>query len=362
MGMRLRHAAMLGVFVALAAAAAPLAGDPVRVPDAFDSEKQRHRVDSSGIACRPDAGPAVRHCLVVDDERQFIRAARLADGALTFTGAPVPIVRDSGPVDPDVVGSPPAIACGGGKGDKPFDNFDGEGIALAPDGAAYVVGSHGCSRSKDRYAAGSFLLSRLTPTPGGGWSVRQTYRLAEALRAAPVVGSFVGRSLNQANGLNIEGIAVLGGDLLVGLRAPVLNGEAQVVRIPLAPLFASGPLPPVPAPIALPLGADTGIRDLTVTRDGRLLVLAGPAQEQEQEQAVAYTLWLADAETGRARKLAELAPVTTSVPACLKAEDRATPGKAEGVTILEESPDALRVLVLFDGLCDGEPRLYTLPR
>ncbi len=352
----LRCCAALGALV-VAAAAAPLAGDPVQVSAPFDSGKNRPRTDASGIACRAEAG--VHHCLVVDDERQFVRTARLADGALTFTGDPIAIVRDSGPVDAGVVGRPPGIACGGGvaKPKDRFGNFDGEGAALAPDGTVYVVGSHGCSRTHDMFAPGSFLLSRLTPATDGAWTVRQSYRLAEALREAPGLRSFVGAGLDASNGLNIEGIAVLGGDLLVGLRAPVLNGAARIVRVPLAALFTEAPLPPIAPPITPPLGPDTGIRDLTVTRGGSLLVLAGPAQEQ----AAPYTLWLADAATGQARELAELAPVMTAIPACLKPEDRGKPGKAEGVTILEEGPASLRVLVLFDGLCDGEPRLYTLP-
>lgn len=128
--------------------------------------------------------------------------------------------------------------------------------------------------------------------------------------------------------------------------------------MPLAALFSDAPMPPIAPPLILPLGPHTGIRDLATTQDGRLLVLAGPAQEQ----ALPYTLWLADAATGRPDRLAELAPARTARPDCLKPADREKDGKAEGVVILEESPAALRVLVLFDGLCDGEPRLYTLPR
>jgi hypothetical protein len=37
------------------------------------------------------------------------------------------------------------------------------------------------------------------------------------------------------------------------------------------------------------------------------------------------------------------------------------PAKAEGATVIEDGGDAVKVLVLFDGLPDGGARLYRVP-
>src|SRR3954464_2721240 len=87
-----------------------------------------------------------------------------------------------------------------------------------------------------------------------------------------------GRDL-EPNGLNLEGLAVVGGMLYAGLRAPSLDGSAFIVSTDVEPLFTPD-TPLVPRVIPLALGRDTGIRDLALLPDGRLLVLAGPAQDQ----------------------------------------------------------------------------------
>ena len=50
------------------------------------------------------------------------------------------------------------------------------------------------------------------------------------LRKDPVLGPFVGLP-SKENGLDIEGLAVRGDTVLLGLRGPVIRGYALVVRL-----------------------------------------------------------------------------------------------------------------------------------
>jgi hypothetical protein len=76
--------------------------------------------------------------------------------------------------------------------------------------------------------------------------------------------------------LNIEGIAVFGGKLLAGLRAPTRGEEGFIVSVPVEALFADGhePLAAASQTIPVTLGRDAGIRDLATFPGDRLLVWA----------------------------------------------------------------------------------------
>jgi hypothetical protein len=94
----------------------------------------------------------------------------------------------------------------------------------------------------------------------------------------------------------------------------------------------------------LKLGKDRGIRDLAMLNGTHALVLAGPAQEQE---AVSYTLSMADWQTGAVMPFGDL-PL----------DDEQKGAKAEAVVLLGTASDLLQVLVLWDGLKNGAPTLY----
>ena len=170
--------------------------------------------------------------------------------------------------------------------------------------------------------------------------------MSEALRAAPTVGPFFAKDLNRQNGLNIEGIAVSGDKLIAGLRAPSIDGKAYLVIASLDKLFApeqSGQIGEIQE-IGIPLGENTGIRDIAVLPEGRLLILAGPAQEQVD---VPYKVFVTSLSSpGDLKPLAELKPVDD--------------GKAEAITVLGSGADQLNVLVLFDGIVDGGARQYKI--
>jgi Protein of unknown function (DUF3616) len=171
------------------------------------------------------------------------------------------------------------------------------------------------------------------------------------LRTAPQVGPFFGKDLNETDGLNVEGIAVAGGRLFAGLRAPVLKRKAFVWSVSVDDLFSRDPLLPRPEVRVIPLqlGKKAGIRDLAPLGVGRFLVLTGPAQEQKK---VPYGLSVVDIASPRSpRFLATLGSV----------EEDGMRGKAEEIVVLHAAADELHVIVLFDSLPNGAPREYRIP-
>lgn len=322
--------------------------------------------DISGIACIPGS-TKVHRCLVVNDQNRNAQFADIENGQMS-AGIAFDLVG-TGHSDETRGPKPDVTTCPGGR--KRFKDIDGEGVAYARP-FFYVVGSHGCSRKDAEFRVSSFILAQVRVDPEGrivdaaGKPVDQpgeskgivtTYRLAGLLRKVERVGEFFGKRLQkedggaEPNGLNVEGIAVIGDDVFVGLRAPSLEGSAFVVTASLADLFADGPgEPKVAAKIdALALGQGMGIRDLAARGDGSLLVLAGPAQEQD----LPYGFYLAQPKDGwKLTRLPTLAPVEDA---------KGRPVKAEGAFIIEDGDSAMKVLVVFDGLPDGGARLYRVP-
>jgi Protein of unknown function (DUF3616) len=314
--------------------------------------------DLSGLACT--ALPA-RYCLAVNDENQTAQFATIEDGRIR-PQATIPLI---GPQpSAATVGTAPAVTtCPAGA--KKYKEFDGEAVAYAAP-YFYVVGSHGCGRNNQAFRLSSFMLARIRvdsharpvdaqgqplSAAAAGQAVETTYRLADVLQRASDVRAFFGTGLDEAsNGLNIEGLAVAGGKLFVGLRAPSMQGQAYILGVALADLFAAGPAPSVAEPevMAVELGPPTaklGIRDLAPFQD-QLLLLAGPAQEQDD---VAYSLFLVEPRAG-----AKPTPVA-SIPDLIQDGKRM---KAESVTILDARDDTLHVLIMFDGPRNGAPHEY----
>jgi hypothetical protein len=169
------------------------------------------------------------------------------------------------------------------------------------------------------------------------------------LRSDPRLQPFFGAAL-KAEGLNIEGLAVIGGDLFAGLRAPLIDGKAVLVKVGIDALFAPGRAPLKAAPDVIPvaLGDGAGIRDLAALPDGRLLALAGPTQNQTD---VPFSLFKVALPDGAATQIATLAEER------FEDRDGATRrAKAEGMVVLDADP--LRILVFFDGPENGAPREY----
>lgn len=347
----------LGVWVAcIGAACAQGGGPPPLKPvatfqftaDLKDDDGDPAK-DVSGIACLPPAG-AGRTCLMINDEDRSAQFVRI-EGQTVTPGARLRLVGD-GPSNATVGTRPTDLSCSDGEGK--FKEFDGEAVAYAAP-YFYVAGSHGCSRNKNRFRLSSFILVRVrvdgegrvvgadgSPAADPASQVASTYRLADVLRTTKDSAQFYGKDLS-ADGVNIEGLAVVGGRLVAGLRAP----NAILVSVDVEHLFASGARPARPAVMALPLNKTMGVRDIAPLDGNRVLVLFGPTREQKSASGIA----LVDIAAKKTTVLATLEPVV----------EGNTTGKPEGLVVLGEAGGTLRVAVLFDSLRNGGMREYAVP-
>ncbi|NEU13022.1 DUF3616 domain-containing protein [Methylobacterium sp. BTF04] len=304
--------------------------------------------DISGIACRPDETGPMR-CLVVNDENTGAQFVAI-DGTTLIPGAEVDLVGRA-PSRTTLGAAPTTGGCTLGQGE--YGEMDGEAVAYAAPNF-YVTGSHGCSRRGREYKMSTFVLARIRPNAAGtgAEAVETTYRLGDALKNAETVGAYFLKDLEaraggtSTKGLNVEGLAVAGGRLYAGLRAPNLDGKAFLVSVGVEALFAPGTaaLAETPRVIPLDVGADAGIRDLSVLPDGTLLVLTGPA---ENGLAVPYRLFAFEIASGKLTSVGTFA--------ALEGEDAG--GKAEAMVRLGPG----RLLMLFDSLKNGGPRAYAVP-
>jgi Protein of unknown function (DUF3616) len=148
----------------------------------------------------------------------------------------------------------------------------------------------------------------------------------------------------QEHGLNIEGLAVRDGQLYLGLRAPVLEGRAFIVRVAIDGVFGS--ITPAPKVLPLGLGPSVGIRDI-VRVEGGFLILTGPALPETDRQVgnARIFFWREGAAPRDLGPLAEMQPDE----------------KPEALLVLGEDAQGYRVLVMSDGTdksAAGRPTEY----
>jgi hypothetical protein len=229
--------------------------------------------------------------------------------------------------------------------------IDTEAIAIEDD-LCYVIGSHGLSkkqgqRQENRYKIFRVKLDRQTGKPIS----TDVATLWDALGADPVLGPHFQQPL-QRNGVNIEGLAVRRGRLFVGFRSPSLGGYAFVMEVPANDLFA-GRLRTDNLLHRLHLGEGLGIREIVAAKAGFLIIAgnAGSDPSQEFTESENYTkdrefsMFLWDGKASEVHRIG-------SIPD--------TPGKAEAMVILDESPTEMTVLMLFDGPKGGAPIVYRI--
>lgn len=187
----------------------------------------------------------------------------------------------------------------------PDGEADLEGLA-ADEGWLWLVGSHARTRAKPEKAEGEridlqkladlkdtrprCLLARVPLVPDGdGWRpvakdgerragmLRQRGRgnaLAKAFRRDPLLRPFT-RVPAKEGGVDVEGIAVCGDRVALGMRGPVVAGHALIVEVEVR-AKRSGRLKLVGSPVLRLLAMEgLGVRDLKRAGDD-LLILAGP--------------------------------------------------------------------------------------
>ncbi len=309
--------------------------------------------DLSGISCRP-AGQGRSRCLVVDDEAIFVQWA-------TYNGHSLkPVTGAEGFIE--LLGAAPptrayddqssAGACAGGRHAR-YNEFDGEAIAWAPGpeegGTYYVIGSHSCSRgdSEDgvppRMKLSTQFVARVRMLSTGP-QVDLTWRLGPALAAHPATRAHYHAPLSpESNGVDIEGAAIIGDRLYLGLRAPT-TVHATVLGVAPGVLFTPAPEPRAAVPLSahrIALGDRVGIRDMAALPDGRLLILSGPAQGQDRPFSLHVVRPTDAADWGAPGLVAAVGHPTNR---------RA---KAEGIAVLAEEGRPIRILVVFENPDDG---------
>ncbi len=313
---------------------------PVQAGFAFDLAKKKAlktRQSVSGIACSLNAQQQ-QVCLLAFDEGVHARWATLKDAAMVAEPAPLVLRDDTG-------------------------ELDAEGAAT--DGRYfYVTGSHSAKRKTGESNPHSRHVIRFQRDPATGRALRSadgglagyadTGRLWTVMQAQPALKAFAkeNAALGEEAGVNIEGVAVRDGRLYFGLRSmgAVLAVDAEALFTPAAAVQATV--------TPLVLGTGRGIRDMQAVDKGFLL-LTGP-NDAEAHQGVGWTVAWWDGQ-------ASTTPVTPKVLASLdlgkvKLGDCDKETKPEALTVLKETPGSYEVLVLSDGMCEGGPLAFTVPK
>lgn len=308
--------------------------------------------DVSGIACATETG-FPRLCLVADDEAPGAQIVILKEGEI-IAGSFIPLVSDIHV---------------SGKGKRRLAELDAEAVAYA-DGSFYVTGSHGRPRhlddgttAADEKAAVTRRIFKITLPPGavdlatgklaGTASVTPSTALETQLKIK-LDGAF--DAALKDNGLTIEGLAVTGTTLHVGLRAPVLSdsgdaggAKAVILSTPLEAIFGPSQGKDASTLTRLDLktqaGAPRGIRDL-VAYKGSLMMIAGPVLDPKDGAVKEGDYAIYRFSDGQATKLAELPGYGTRI-------------KPEALLPLDQKDDMLRALILFDGPEEGGGRTVT---
>ncbi|WMP15898.1 DUF3616 domain-containing protein [Thiothrix lacustris] len=265
--------------------------------------------------------------------------------------------------------------------DADDNEVDLEGLAYA-DGYLWMVGSHSLKRKKPKFPdandqsiqrlgritwdANRYLLARISLTSVDGVLTLQTpasqlpihrkgNALTDALREDPHLGEFFAIP-GKDNGFDIEGLAVAGKRIFLGLRGPVLRGWAVILEVAVRPdaddpstlqLLKIGENKRPYRKHFLQLGG-LGVRDLCVQGDD-LLILAGPTMSLDGP--VNIYRWQGGALVeGESVVAAEHLPLVLAVPYG-GGDDH-----AEGITLWQQPDGTEGMLLVYDSAATGRKR------
>lgn len=337
------------------AAVAQPVGTKVEVVGHFTANEDAN-LGVSGIACSNPMTDPLRVCLVALDEglsAQLATLTLLPTPKLTIHQT-VPLLDKAWKDDPRLK-EIPAVSCSEGAGK--FNEHDSEGVSFLA-GSFIVTGSHGCGRNSHKFKASSFVDVRLAAPSAeqlsGGEGVLDSGALPDwsprldiALSTLPDLAASYGQDIAGGNGLSIEGIAAAGGDLFFGLRSPVSNAGAPIVSLSASDLFDNSDA--VTAVLHFASLEGLGVRDLALLDASplRFLVLAGPKDGEEGP----FKVFLFSPREGGGQGAVELIDELPLKPG----------EKAEGILAAARDDKRVSVLVLHDGVVDGDPMIYDLP-
>jgi Protein of unknown function (DUF3616) len=312
----------------------------LRVQPAFSFDKKT-RKSVSGIAC--GSGGDRKRCLVVFDEGRKVQLAVIGPKRMESTGQPFKLTATEG-------------------------ELDAEG-ATAVDGVFFVTGSHAVKRESCKVNPASRAVVRFSidanALPQGLTGTSRLWRVMQddtylGAHAEACLGNGPGgapEQLLRRPGLNIEGLAALGGRLYFGFRGPSENGMVPILSVNAAALFDGGDAEP--KLVRVLVGQHVGVRDMAAT-SGSILLLLGPDDfDAGADARWKVAEWRPEGAQGASalRVLATLDARKSDIgDACFDAL------KPEAVAVLDESTSRYRVVVLSDGVCDGGPLVFDIPR
>ena len=280
--------------------------------------------DLSGIAF---VSPT--HGLIGADERGFVQVVTMSRAKQTLTvGATFSLLGDDAEVDIEAI--------------------------AAEDDTYYIVGSHGVAKKTGDYQSTRYTICRWRVDPAAGLPIGDKPEVASLkaiLQNDPILGPHFARPL-QEKGVNIEGLAIRAGRLFVGLRNPNLDGYAFVIEVRADDVFRHERQPAYTLH-KLKLGAGLGIREIVTMQEGFLLIVGNAGSEPSDAYPKAQ-----DYEKDRGYQLVRWDGKGSAVENIGAIPDPS--GKAEAMTILDESPEAATLLILFDGPKGGRPSVYRL--
>jgi Protein of unknown function (DUF3616) len=311
----------------------------------FKEKNKKTRQSLSGIACDKEVA-GERTCLVVFDEGLEARHVVIKSNGYEVDNEPIVLLRR--------------------KGDK--DELDAEGATT--DGKFYyVTGSHSGKRNNCKSNPVSRHVIRFAVDPNTGKAARNSdggltgytssTGLWEIMQSQPKLKNNLDECLNTGRGVNIEGLAVSNGRLYFGFRSPARNKTTKILSVE-AQAFFSGE-DPKPILTTIEVGGGRGIRDMQAVRDGFLL-LAGPDDEDGNSQRRwRIALWNGRTNGEDVVRPNDLARLDLSGVKLRKNCDKKTP-KPEAFTVIEDRKGLYRVVILSDGMCDGGPLVFSVPR
>ena len=254
----------------------------------LDEDDDKQRIDNVSAVTFGDG-----HLWTVADEKATFERLTPAKGGLVYENA------RSFQIDDYFAGLPPAP-------DEKSVEVDFEGLCF-DSGRLWLAGSHALIRKSYKKGATPLLLSEDSlerqdmrtlrgfvevvngePVEGSGRALpfgEAKGGLIDALRSSefPLLAEATHRPAKE-NGLDIEGLAVEGMRVFLGLRGPVVGPYAILVELDVEPAEAGLRIVrPDGKPACRPHLLDTeglGIRDLAVHTDG-LAILAGPTMDAD---------------------------------------------------------------------------------
>ena len=240
--------------------------------------------------------------------------------------------------------------------------IDIEGMAWAQD-TLYVVGSHSLKRQKLKpnlkTLKNRVRIANVQIEESRNHLFRIKYddekmqfesrirriNLKNILTSDPILNRFCNIP-GKENGIDIEGIAVDENQMLyLGFRSPVLRNNFVPV------LVFSFVDPTRYSLLFINLNGD-GIRDITKVKDGFLLI-SGPAGDRKGS----YQIYFWDGVDGIPG-----IDKTPSKPVSLGVIPTSPGAKPEGLAVTEETNSYFKVIVVFDGVRNGNATLFNIPK